>query len=621
VIVPAINAADAIIAAIAAATTPLEIVFPAGTTNIDKPIDLPNSKRILIRGEVGAKVVLTSTVPGDCIFRVKNDGHSWEGSLVVRDLSLRSRMAANQTCFGADQADKVNHNQIHLEDLWMTSTGYNVRFDNQEYTVAPTFRNLRGNNGLYWSGATHSASNLLVENCRFQSGTRGPQIYIDGARAWTLRNNICEGSSRLDADIDPDAADVRRTWGILITNPGPTGGTLESQYYEFWNAEPTDYFTSIFYGFNNGGSQKCSTYTAKNFDIRRMQIVNTSNTDELTLSALGCGWQLPDFSDPAQFKCEGKVSVIVSGSGTLNNKYRFDNPKVKIDSCVAVMGGFDPIPYRDSAAILYAYKGGTGIYHQEATAGNWANCRPYVQHHPKHGHSIVMKATTKLDGVAFFAPLKTLGNGRQVQEMWACCPHLELTGTAPTSGNSYGAGMMSSIGNRFMYESGHSPKRYIGLAESSTVMPFVKCISSAATPTSGKWLQLFSSTAWKGGFGEPQPIPNNYDCYKWPNEPGPPLGTSIVGDVCRAATTKWTCTEAGTSRPIAITGSLVKGVAELSEVSDITELLVGDFLLIEGVIYRVLDIAAGKVKLDRKAAVSAVAVAVVNQPPQWSERN
>jgi hypothetical protein len=613
-------------AAIAAAPTSIEIVVPPGVWNVEQTILVPNSKAVVIRGEVGAQLTFTSATAGDKLIKVQNDNDSWEGSLEVRDLKLRARSAANQSCFGTDSADKVNYNKLHLENLWMSSSGYDVRFDNQEYTITPIFRGLRGGNGIYWSGAAHAASNLIIENCRFQNGRRGPQIYVYGARNWTIRNNICEGSVALDGDVDPDAIDVRRTKGILLINPGPANGTIDSQWLEYWATEPTDYLMTFVYTLNNGGSNKCGTYTIKNTDIRRLQVLNTSTTDEMTLAVIAGGWELPNFSDVTKFKADGKVSVIVSGGGQLDNKYRFDNPKVKIESAVSIMSGFDPIPYRDSAAILYAYKGGTGIYHREAAAGDWAQCRPYVQHHPKHGHSIVMKATTRLNGSAFTAPMKTLGNGRQVQEMWANCPHLELTGTAPTNGNSYGAGMMATIGNRFMYEAGHSPKRYIGSAEVGGAMPFVRCVSNGTTVTSGKWLQLFSSTAWKGGFGEPQPIPVNYDCYEWPNEPGPVLGTSIIGDICRpvdiaSPVNYWLCTEAGTSRPIAVTCNAAKNVASITAVSDVTEILVGDYIDVAGATgtYRVIDIAAGVATLDKKifAAVNLTGAVVTNHGPVW----
>jgi hypothetical protein len=612
---PPAPTADVISDSIAAAPA-IEIVFPKGVTNISRPIDLPNSKQITIRGEPGAVVNLTSAIPRDCAFRTKKSSDPkriWDGKLIVRDLTIRARGAADQSCFGTDQGEKVNYDEIRLENLRMSSSGYNVRFDNQEYTIAPTFRNLRGNNGIYWSGAAHAASNLLIENCRFQNGTRGPQIYVYGARNWTIRNNICEGSVPFDRDVDPNAKDVLNTKGILLVNPGPANGTIDSQWLEYWAMEPTDYAITFAYTLNNGGSNKCGTYTIKNTDARRLQVINTSTTDEMTIGIEGGGWTLPNFGDHKEFRTTGKVVTYVEG-GQLPNRYRFDNPAVRILEATIIKPGFEPAHYRDGVATIYAYRGGTGIYATGATKGEWSNCRPYVQHHPKFGHSLVFRANEKLTGTAFVASLpKSLATGQLAQEFWTCCPHL----AAPVNGNGFGAGMIGSLGNRFTYEPGHTPKRFIGGCEGRDPASFFRLAS--ADKTSGKWLQVFTSAAWRGGFGDSPAIAENYDCYEWPNEPGPPLGTSIKGDVCRSESTVWTCTEAGTSRPIAITANTSKGVSTLASVNDATELLVGDYLDIDGAtgVYRVIDIQGESITLDRKVTSTLVNAAIKNHNPTW----
>jgi hypothetical protein len=618
--------ADELIAKIAAMRSgeSLEIVFPKGITNIDKPIDLPNSKKISIRGEFGAKVVLTSTVVGDCIFRLKNDRDSWVGSLRVQDLELQARAAAKQSCFGTDQSDKVNHNMIRLENLQMSSTGYNIYFNNQEYTISPTFRNLRGNHGLYWGGATHSASDLTIEGCRFHNGTRGPQIYVSGARKWTIRNNITEGSVRWDTDVDPDAVDVLKTRGVLLNNPGPNSGNLHAHWCEYWIDLP-DYFNiTIRYAFNNGGANRPSDYWLTQTSLHKFQAINTSTTDAFSIYANCSTWSMPIFTDPQQFKTSGKVHVYVNG-GEVHRRYKFDNPNVTITSGTIITPNFGTDHYKDNVSTLYVYRGGTGVYTPSATKGNWSSCRPYVQHHPKYGHSLVFKSSVKLEGHAFVANMpRSLSNGQPSQEVWVCCPHFA---GATITGNGTGIGVVGSIGNRFYYEAGNTPKRYVGSCTDTPTVQFFRI--NSIDNTSGKWAQIFTSAVWRGGFGDSPEIAENYECYEWPNEPGPPLGTSVVGDKCRplvltSPINYWVCTEAGTSRPIATTANAVKNVASLTAVGDITELLIGDFVDVAGAsgVYRVMDIADGVVTLDRKLVSPAdlVGAAVTNHGPVWTEK-
>lgn len=602
--------------AIATAVDAIDIFFPKGTYNISAPILIPNSKKVSIRGEIGSLLVLTSLTPGDCIFKVFNDRDSWSGSLYAYGLRLRARSAPGQSCFGTDQSDKVNYEALHLENLYLSSTDYNIKFNNQEYTISPKFINLRGNNGLYWGGATHSASNLLIEGCRFQNGTRGPQIYVSGARKWTITNNITEGSVRWDADVDVDAPDVLKTRGVLLNNPGPASGNLHAQWCEYWIDIP-DYFDITFrYTFNNGGANRPSDYWLTQTSLHKFQVINTSNTDAFSIYANCSTWSMPNFSDPTTFRTTGKVHVYVSG-GEVNRRYKFDNPNVTINSGTIITPNFGTDYYKDSVSLLYAYKGGTGVYTRGATAGNWVLARPYVQHNPKYGHSLVWKSITKLSGIAFKQSMPlSLSNGQPSQEVWVACPH--FTGT-PVMGNGNGIGVVGSIGNRFYYEGGHTPKRFVGGAEDKPIISFLP-VSSVDT-TTGKWAQIFTSASWRGGFGESPAIAQNYDCYEWPNEVGPPLGTSIVGDICRSSTTEnyWVCTQSGTSRPISVIGDIVKSTKVVTNISDITELLIGDFILIDGstLVYRVMDIVDGTLVLDKNVNITATGVAITNATPFW----
>lgn len=618
---PPVGTVDAIEAAIAASDS-VEIVFPAGVTNIDRPIGLPNSKHISIRGEHGASALFTSTTPGDSPFRLTQDPNPdkvWSGSIAIRGLEIETkRNAPNQSCIDSAPGVKVNHEKLVIEDLKMYSTGYNINLWNMGYTIAPQFRNLRGNNGIYWGGAIHSASNLLIEDCRFINSKRGPAIVIQGARKWTVRSNITEGGEPWDADVNPDATDVLRTRGLLVVNPGPENGLIESHWCEYWAGSSPGFNITVAYNYNNGGANKPSDITVANTSLKLFQVLNTSTTDAFAVHAYSAGEDLPNFSDESQFKATGKVHFIING-GELDRDYRFDNPKIKINSATIVKPGFKASHYRDVATLLYAYRGGTGVYASGASPGDWSQCRPYVQHHPKAGHSIVFRAITKLNGTAFVAKMPgSLLTGELSQELWACCPHLPAT----IKGGAFGAGMIGTMGNRFDFDPGHAPKRYVGGGEERDSPPFFRAVSADAA--SGKWLQIFTSAAWRGGFGDSPAIAENYDCYEWPNEPGPPLGTSIVGDVCRSAASAWQCTESGTSRPIQVTGNAVKGVAAITGLSDITELLVGDFLDIAGAtgVYRILDIVGDVVTLDKKITSSAnlTAAIVTNHAPTWTAK-
>jgi hypothetical protein len=212
----------------------------------------------------------------------------------------------------------------------------------------------------------------------------------------------------------------------------------------------------------------------------------------------------------------------------------------------------------------------------------------------------------------------SLSNGQPSQEVWVACPHFS---GSPIMGNGNGIGVLGSIGNRFYYEPGHTPKRFVGSAVDSAVPLYFLPISSVNS-TTGKWAQIFTSASWRGGFGESPAIAANYDCYEWPNEVGPPLGTSIVGDICRSSTTEayWVCIQSGTSRPISVTGDIVKGTNVVSNLSDITELLIGDFILISGVVYRVMDIVDSTLVLDKKVNITEVGTVITHATPFWTAK-
>lgn len=614
--------------ALIAGSSAVEIVVPKGTWNCETEILVPNSKSVIFRGEAGAILALTSTTPGASLFRLQNANNSWLGKFIVTDLSLRARAAALQTCFSTDQSVRVNHNAIRLENLELSSNHYNIYFNNMHYCIAPTFRNLRGTHGIYWSGGeTHSASNLLIENCRFHSGTRGPEIFINGARDWMLRGNICEGSSDLDADIDPDAWNVLHTRGVLITNPGPVNGFIEAQWCEFWGLEANNQWEmTIDYNFNNGGVNKPGTYEIRSSTINRCKFLNSSTTDAMNIHIYGAGLTLPDWSNQEKIIITGKTKVTVFG-GMLNNGYKFDHPDVLINGC-AIGPDNEHLSYQDTPAEIYSYQGGTGIYERGATAGSWSLCRPYVQHHPTYGHSLVFASSTRLHGSAFLAPMPPFNSGKKpVQEVFVCAPHLAATGVNPTGGNTFGFGVAGSMGYRFNFQDGHVPTRQVGKADPKTTgtTRFFELQSGSAN--SGKWLQCFAGTAWRGVFGESKRPKANYDCYEWPNESGPPLGTSIIGDICRKIAIAdigqyWLCTEAGTSRPISVTGNTTSGQPTLTSVSDITELLVGDFIDIAGAtgVYRITDIAGSTVTLSANATATLTGAAVTNHAPTWTAK-
>lgn len=99
-------------------------------------------------------------------------------------------------------------------------------------------------------------------------------------------------------------------------------------------------------------------------------------------------------------------------------------------------------------------------------------------------------------------------------------------------------------------------------------------------------------------------------------------GTYMIGDVGRVmgSTTVKTCTVAGTSRTISVTGNVTNGSASVTNISSITKLLEGDYLSIGGATYLVKTIDASNPTItlgSNYAGATATGVAVVNSNPTW----
>lgn len=607
-----------------------KIVFAKeGTIDVDGEVLLPNDKRVTILGEGGVTVRITDTTTDACLFRITNAG-SWAGSLYIGNIILRANAGTNQHCIGSDQATRANHSQIIIENIKVSASGYEIFLNNQEYSIAPTFRNIRGNHGIYWGGALHSASNMLVENCRFQSGTKGPQLYIFGARKWTIRNCIFEGSASWDEGINKEDVDKQKTWGILIRNPGPEGGAIEECWFEYWGFPAGDYRCTIDYTYNSGGANRASYYYIKNTSLKKFQAKNSSTTDQMGIVAQAGEHVLPIFTDVNDFNVTGKTTVFISGGALASNLNPFGNNKVTCGNSVIsgnqTVSIAQQLPYE-----IYQYAGGTGIYDRDVANGDWARVVPYVQNHPTHGSTLVLKNTTnRMVGSAFTKNVYIHMADIIRQSISRISPHLLKTaGVSLISGNGYNAGVVQTIGTTFQYRDGFDPEHVIGnTSEQSTG---IKNFFQTNNPLvdNCKWVQFFAGSAATEGLLPKKHHSKNYDCFEFPNDPGPPKGTSIEGDICRplsaaSATYLWVCTSAGTSRPISVTGNVTSGSNQVTAISDVTEILIGDYLAITGsdTKYRVtaIDSANDSLTLSTNCDVTTTGVAIAHYAPVWSEK-
>jgi hypothetical protein len=134
-----------------------------------------------------------------------------------------------------------------------------------------------------------------------------------------------------------------------------------------------------------------------------------------------------------------------------------------------------------------------------------------------------------------------------------------------------------------------------------------------------KWALV---AGWTIGLNKYVPIQQNLraDCFESPLDPGLPDGTYVEGDVVRKLQPdtfdRWVCTGRGTSRTINETCD-VSG-STLSNVSDITELIEGDFIEVggDGTQRRVISIdeQGGTVTLD-SAPEDGAGLSIANDPP------
>lgn len=599
--------------------------------NFNQVSYLPSNKSFSFFGAASESVLKTNYEGGATIalYNASSGNDSWLGNKLIFN-GLQFLSESNSYFLTADSVSGlVNYDSIFMYDVQFNTSLNSVMFSGEIDRIKEiNIKNSYNDEALYCSGSTQNIERVVVEHCRYQTNGKMCQYVVYGAKNVLMRGTIHEGiANDFGSYIDPDQSNFRRSAGTLLVNCNNI--VFERRWDEFWSL--TESAVTIEYTSdmnNNPAGIWLETASAQ-----KLQFINFSDVP-MNVYYNSLSLTVPDFLSNTSGSKSDNIFFHAQGNGNEDDIYNDDRNRLNINYSTNSAPAFN-YEINDSTSFdFYNYKGGNGIYEKNGFAqakSSVSNDRVlYVQNHPDWGSTLVFKnqESSRPSGVPIknsFNLIKKFGTAdKTFSHFLVSSPYLQtLAGVSSSSGN---AGFLGKgIGNAIFKDGFEPTTTLLGIERQQTGVDagFVFGVNASGA----KWIQVFAGAQsyWKM-INELELSKQNYDCYEHPNYLGPPSGTSVVGDICRPINNmyidRWECTQAGTSRPISgVQGSFFVGGNLGSNVTNIDELLLGDYIFIEGDtgIYRItgIDPTNNIIRLNNTVNINDINANISGSPPVW----
>lgn len=610
------------------------------------------SKTSLVGANPEAKIVLDSQVAGEAAIVITpvnayppSDARAFIRSLIVTATGADDQAGIAYRCTGT--ANKPLW--YHFEDLEVTATGYCFDFSEMVYSGNMHFTRImtRGGGALKitpFPGVSyypHSTSGLRIDNFHFSGLERvGPAMHLVGCNMALLTDIILEGSGMFRSDLAPTYDGAKH---LHIDSPCRSfeirGLWLESAGSNTPNAVGC-IFSSDYVG---NAAQMVRIRESRWMD----NLVTRSNGGSLLmhLEAIPFIYDT-DIPVRAAGDIADRTQVLFDRCQFRSGNYVYDRlstiPKVTLKSCFlynvtgnAVSGTGLLTPSTPATAKkLYAYTGGFMSNAQQKLvlkstyAGIGAH---HPQHDPYQGSTLLIRKGAESASVWRLAELRNVGlNIAEMKDRYVYvalqlrCPHLSAS-------TVFNVKLFSNPGSiaigSIAFEPGNcwewqTLEGFYKITGTETGIDELLDFSYGAVKP--EWVQIKGLTLSTGDV-VPIPVRNNAECYD-EGKGMPTTGTWAAGDKVfvqnpvEGGNEGWVCVAEGTGRTIGgVTATTSTGSDELTAVTNVTELIPGDFVTVAGAsgYRRVLSIAGTTVKVDSAYTVSLTGAAVTNRPFQF----
>lgn len=519
------------------------------------------------------------------------------------------------------------------------NNGWCVDFD-VDFSIGTVFRDCHfeddptnGGAGIKMTGVTPNTNVPEYCNCTFLFHTNktGPALWINENKMPHIRNLIFQGEWGFKNGVDYSS------WlganCIFYNGPGPaTAVFMGIKTDELTGSKASDQEKIVVqnpYTGNSAGFMSPGVTHLIGAEAASIVIQNKNNCDPMLLN-IECASDGKVF-DPAK--------ILNAVGNNLNHVYchhgmvtpGYDGAAaLTADSHVTLhdlhQTGTDVIQglYRTPLVVLYRYPGGTGN-DGSLTLQSFNRGTLYPHRHPVYGACMAIYTSDSRgpNGVVYKrvqvgVDTPDLSQKRVYCTYQACAPHYYRQTSSSSASAQFG--LIGGSPEIRSIPDGFAPaclQYSLPITDATNLFD----LNNMPGVTGDTWYLFYGATACCGGYW----LADQVGCKPaefWMPSSTPPAGTYMVGDVGRVvnSTTVKTCTVAGTSRTISLTGNVTNGSPTVTNISSITKLLEGDYVAIGGATYLVKTIDASNPTItlgSNYAGATATGVAVVNSNPTW----